>query len=102
MQIIKTLLVLALLVTGCGDQVGLTVKPRIDDFPVSPQDSAKIRTAADKGSGAEATYSYDEAKKKLTLTISASSFRCDIKKGTLVAIVTELTATTMDWKFEVL
>lgn len=83
------------LLCTCGGDPAFV--PDTGGFDVDSDDQAEIDTAAEQGEGADGSYDWDDDSDTLTLIIEASTFECGIVVGTIVATVTELTATRMVW-----
>jgi len=90
-----------LLICSCGGDDGPSpgTDPDTEDFELDPQVEEEIEAAAAAGL-AEASYEYDAENDRLTISITSSSFACEIETGTFEAIVTSLTQSTMVWAFE--
>jgi len=87
------------LALGCGSNSS-AVEPNTNEFDIDPSTQMELDDAAENGLGAEGSYDYDDQDGRLTITLTESDFGCGPTLGTIVAIVTELTATTMVWEFE--
>ncbi len=86
----------AILTAGCSSS---GADPKISEFNLDPTIKTEVETAAKDGDGASGSYSYDASAEKLTVDFTQSSFGCGIETGSLVATVTELTASQMTWTF---
>ena len=84
---------------GCKSGDKVDVVPKTEEFTLDPEKADQLAEAAKAGNGAEASYTYDESGKVLTLVISATNFECGIEAGTMDAVLTEAPTTTMDWQF---
>lgn len=93
-------IVVAAAIAGCGGNDASSIDPQTDDFVVDTATQEQIDNAAKSGDGAEGSYVFDETTGALTITITSSSFACNIEVGTLRAIVVEVDATTLVLEFD--